>query len=52
MIILYDSITESEMFAAFDLDGNGEAEIADAVLMQSYILGRIKAFPAGIYKNI
>lgn len=43
------AMVSSQQFASIDLNGDKDFNVADVVLMQEYLLGRIEEFPAGIY---
>lgn len=45
------SSDSNAILAAFDLDGDKNINVSDAVLMQSYILQKIDRFPVGIIIN-
>jgi hypothetical protein len=44
-----DSIFSPQRFAACDINGDKQVNVADAVLLQQYILAKIVEFPAGSY---
>ena len=44
-----ENITRKDKASA-DVNGDGNVNIADAVVMQNYLLGKISEFPAGIIK--
>lgn len=43
--------TDARTFAAADINGDGQISVADAVLLQQYLLAIIDKFPTGIYAD-
>lgn len=48
-MLLSGEIPSKRLLAAADLNGDGIFSVADAVLMQKYLLAAIDEFPAGVY---
>lgn len=48
-MLISDAPPSARLLAASDLNGDGALSIADAVLMQSYLLASVREFPAGVY---
>lgn len=43
------AMVSAQQLAALDLNGDKDCNVADLVLMQQYLIGRIDIFPAGVY---
>jgi hypothetical protein len=44
-----DTKPDAKTFAASDINGDGQISVADAILLQQYLLAEIDEFPAGSY---